>query len=154
MKTVIIYDSVYGNTGAIAEAIAAALGSEASLIQVAKATVEDIASADLVIIGTPTHAGRVSEAVKNFLTQVPAEVYFDKHIAVFSTGIPSEGMNFFLRLIIKTLGYAAVPTMAVLAKKRAIVAGEPINLLVKGKEGPLLPGEIERAVAWARSIVI
>jgi len=33
-----------------------------------------------------------------------------------------------------------------------VVVTEPMGFKVKGREGPLLKGEVERAAAWARSL--
>jgi len=76
----------------------------------------------------------------------------NKRAAVFSTGINSQGKNMALRLLLKILGYAAAPTLALLLKKGALIAGEPLDLIVKGKQGPLLDGELDRAITWAKNL--
>lgn len=73
MQTVVIYESMYGNTHAIAERIAEAARKRghATLVAVTHATPGSIDGADLVIVGGPTHvhgmthAGTRHEAVED-----------------------------------------------------------------------------------------
>src|ERR1700747_229389 len=60
MRTVVIYESVFGNTRQIAEAIAAGIrvsqqGSEVACVPGTTATAELVSGADLLIAGGPTH---------------------------------------------------------------------------------------------------
>ena len=58
MHTLLIYESMYGNTHAIATAMAASLSgrSEVRVVPVSEATDDLVAWADLVVAGAPTHA--------------------------------------------------------------------------------------------------
>ncbi|PKM87791.1 hypothetical protein CVU83_02550 [Candidatus Falkowbacteria bacterium HGW-Falkowbacteria-2] len=152
MKTAIIYDSVYGNTGKIAEEIARVIGEEAKLIHISQAHKEDIENAELVVLGTPTHGGRASEAVQAFMKELPSDIWSSKKVAVFSTGMPANSVNFFLRFVIKIIGYASTPTLSVIVKQGGVAAGAPADFMVKDKQGPLLEGEIEKAGKWAESL--
>ena len=62
MRALIIYESMYGNTHAIAEAIARGLqpGNDVTVVPVAGATPELLAAADLVVTGGPTHVHGMS----------------------------------------------------------------------------------------------
>ncbi|MCY7325960.1 MAG: flavodoxin domain-containing protein [Microbacteriaceae bacterium] len=62
MKTVIVYESMFGNTRRIAGAIAEGMGPEASVevVGVNSERMDAIGDADLVIIGAPTHAHSLS----------------------------------------------------------------------------------------------
>ena len=62
MRAVVVYESMYGNTRAIAEAIGEGLGSEASVIvtPVAQVSAEQLAGVDLLVVGGPTHAWGMS----------------------------------------------------------------------------------------------
>jgi hypothetical protein len=57
MKVVVVYESMFGNTHVIAEAIAAGLreGNETAVVPVARADGELLAGTDLVVVGGPTH---------------------------------------------------------------------------------------------------
>jgi hypothetical protein len=62
MKAVVIYESMYGNTHRIASAIAAGIRrhDEAVVVPVGEANAELVKSADLVVVGGPTHAHSMS----------------------------------------------------------------------------------------------
>jgi flavodoxin len=64
MRAVIVYESMYGNTHVIAEAIGRGLepGNEVTVVPVAGATRELLDAADLVIVGGPTHMHGMSRA--------------------------------------------------------------------------------------------
>ena len=64
MRALVVYESMYGNTHAIAISIAAGLGAshEVTLVPVTRATPELVAAADLVIAGGPTNMHGMSTA--------------------------------------------------------------------------------------------
>jgi hypothetical protein len=64
MRVVIIYESMFGNTRAVADAIGRGLGSgnEAITVPVAQARPELLDGADLVVVGGPTHVHGMSRA--------------------------------------------------------------------------------------------
>ncbi len=152
MKTLIIYDSVFGNTAQVAQAIASVFGENKIVRTVAEARTDNLVDIDRLVIATPTHAGRATEAIQSFIKSLPEGSLANKRAAVFSTGIVSQGKNVALRLLLKILGYAATPTLALLLKKGALIAGEPLDLMVKGKQGPLIEGELDKALTWATNL--
>ena len=64
MKAVVIYESMYGNTHLIANAIAEGLRAhgEVTVVPVAEARATVVEDADLVVVGGPTHAHGMSRA--------------------------------------------------------------------------------------------
>lgn len=58
MHTLVVYESMYGNTHAIATAIAQGMPApgDVRVVHVSDATAELVAWADLVVVGGPTHA--------------------------------------------------------------------------------------------------
>ncbi len=64
MKAVVVYESMYGNTHRIANAIGDGLAGtfEVSVVAVPDASADLLAGADLVIVGGPTHAHGMSKA--------------------------------------------------------------------------------------------
>ena len=64
MKAVVIYESMYGNTHQIASAIGEGLRSvaEVVVVPVGEADAELVKSADVVVVGGPTHAHGMSHA--------------------------------------------------------------------------------------------
>jgi flavodoxin len=138
MKSLVIYDSNFGNTKKIAEAIAAALHCEA--VQVNKINKESLKGVDLVIIGCPINAWRPTEAMNNFLNSLES-----------LPGIRAASFDTRVKLFIS--GNAAKKISRVLKKKGAIIVGEPKGFYVKGQQGPLLEGEVENAKKWIEAII-
>jgi flavodoxin len=152
MKTIVIFDSVYGNTKAIAEAIGKGITGDVKVLNVKDAVISELENVDLLIVGSPTHAGRPSKATKAFLNSLQGNALRNIHIAAFDTGVSSEGQGYFVRAIINFFAYAAKPILSSLKKKGGIIVSEPEGFIVEGKEGPLKEGELNRATLWAREI--
>jgi hypothetical protein len=55
MKAVVVYESLWGNTAAIARAIAEGIGPEARALSTAEASDAAVAGADLIVAGAPVH---------------------------------------------------------------------------------------------------
>ena len=64
MRALVVYESMYGNTHAIATEIAAGLREthEVVIVPVAMATTDLVAGADLLVVGGPTHLHGLSTA--------------------------------------------------------------------------------------------
>jgi len=64
MRAVVVYESMYGNTHLIADAIGAGLRTafDVRILPVSQARPEVIADADLVVVGGPTHVHGMSRA--------------------------------------------------------------------------------------------
>ena len=64
MRAVVVYESMYGNTHTIADAIADGLAAvfDVSTVPVSRATPATVAGADLVVVGGPTHLHGMSRA--------------------------------------------------------------------------------------------
>ncbi|MBP1918014.1 flavodoxin family protein [Youngiibacter multivorans] len=153
MRILIVYDSVYGNTEKIAFALREAVaGHDERLMRASELNLHDLEGADLVFFGTPTHGGRYTEEFKELLERLPEGSLSGLDAAVFDTSMPEEGQGFITKKVVKFFGHASPKLAEALEKKGArILAGE--TFMVQGKEGPVLPGETERAKAWAEEIV-
>jgi len=64
MQAVVVYESMFGNTRAIADAIGVGLTDtfDVVVVPVAKADQAQVSDADLVVVGGPTHAHGMSRA--------------------------------------------------------------------------------------------
>jgi flavodoxin len=146
MKTLVVYDSVYGNTEAIAKAIAGAMGEygQVELRKPAELHPARLPAADLLIVGSPTVGGRATPAVQAFVTGIPASALSAVRLATFDTRMEM--------LIARLFGYAAPRIQAVLEDRGGIAAASPEGFIVQGREGPLRDGETERAATWARGL--
>jgi len=149
MSTLIIFDSLFGSTALAARTLAKILLSEAILKKIDDVNSEDVYNNQNLVLLTPTHAGRASVKMQNFIKSLPSAVWREKSVAVLSTGIPPIGQSLWLRLVIKILGYAAAPTLAFMVKRGAKIMAPPLNLMVAGKQGPLLEGELNQLETWA-----
>jgi flavodoxin len=152
MKVVIIYDSVFGNTEKIAQAMAQALGTS-ELTKVDSAAADQLKGANLVVVGSPTRAFRPTPALTKWLKGLPASSLKGVKVASFDTRISVKDANSaILGVMVKLFGWAAAPIAKVLAAKGGTPVGTAEGFYVKASEGPLKDGELERAAAWARSL--
>ena len=142
MKTLVVYDSLYGNTAQVAAAIGAAVRGESRVLRVGQAKPSELGSFDLVIVGAPTQGGRATEAMRAFLARVPA--LDGVKVAVFDTRLRARW--------VKVFGYAAGKIAESMKTLGATLVTEPEGFIVEGKEGPLVEGELERAAAWAKNL--
>jgi flavodoxin len=145
MKTLVVYDSLYGNTGKIAQAIGDALTGEVKVSRVGEVNPSELQAFDLLIVGSPTHGGRPSPAMREFLDKVQATALKSTSVAAFDTRHSSKLTVIF--------GYAAGRIAGSLKRKGGTLIVSPEGFLVTGTEGPLKEGELERAAGWAREIV-
>jgi flavodoxin len=154
MKTLVVYDSAYGNTQKVAQAIGAVL-TGAAVRHVDQVKPEDIARLDCLIVGSPTQKMDYTDGIRNFLTSIPHNGLHGINIVAFDTRISIDDVQstmsrFVARLFLHR--YAAKPIATALRAKggREVVA--PEGFFVADTEGPLKAGELERAAAWARAI--
>lgn len=152
MKTLIVYDSLYSNTKKIAEAIGEAISEEVKTLHVKDVNIADLVNYDLLIVGSPTHAGRPTEPIKMLLKNISNDLLKNKYIAAFDTRASSLGQGWFVKMLINILGYAAIHIQKGLEKKGGQLAAAATGFMVKGKEGPLEETEIKNARQWGREI--
>lgn len=147
MKTLVVYDSVYGNTEIIARAIGDAIPGEVQVLRVGQVNAGDLKNVDLLIIGAPTHGAMPTEAVQDLVARVGPPAREGAKAATFDTRLTWK--------FLERWGGFAAPKMAdALVEKGWTLAGEPGGFFVKGlKKGPLKRGEAERAAAWTKALV-
>ena len=139
MKTLIIYDSNYGNTKKIAEIIAKELSAKA--ISVLDFKQSDLEGIDLLICGSPINGWKPSEKMQDFLANLKESQL---------KGIKATSFDTRVKLFIH--GDAAKKIAKKLEEAGAEIIIEPEVFYVKGKEGPLFDGETEKATEWAKEI--
>ena len=154
MRALILYDSAYGNTEKIAQAIAHAMAPKykADAVPIWDANVTDLITSDLIVVGSPTQGGRPTAALQRYLTNLPVNILNGTRVAAFDTRFgPDHG--FMLWQLTKILGFAATRIAKLLKTKRGTLVAPPKGFIVKDKEGPLQKGEIEQAERWAKNLV-
>lgn len=150
MKKLVVYDSMYGNTSKIAHVIAHTL--EARVLPVAKVRLSDLEGLGVLVVGSPTQGGRPTPALQKFLNTISANQLEHSRVAAFDTRFAHNEHGIGLKLVMKTIGFAAPRIAAILQAKGGYLACSPEGFIVEEKEGPLKEGEIERASTWAKRI--
>jgi flavodoxin len=149
MKTLVVYDSVFGNTEKIARAVAESAGAEA--VKVDAAGPEALQGVTLLIVGSPTRAFRPTPAISRFVKGLPRKALQGVSVAAFDTRmIVEEINNAFLTFMVSIFGYAAKPIADAMARKGGTPILEPEGFFVKDSEGPLKDGELQRAKEWGQ----
>jgi flavodoxin len=146
MNTLVIYDSTYGSTEEIAQAITDSLAQHctARLLRVNKVQPSDLKGVDLLVLGCPTLKRKPTPAVQAFLDCVSRRPLKGVSAAVFDTRYRKLGL---------LTGSAANVVANRLRKAGVNVLLAPQSFFVVAREGPLGEEEREHAVAWAQEIV-
>jgi hypothetical protein len=169
MRTLVVYESMFGNTRAIAEAVAAGLAeaAEVLLVPVREVTPVQVNSADLLVVGGPTHAHGLSSS----MSRKGAPDYVDKFDVplVLEPGWDGIGLRdwfdslepgsargaaFDTRADINHLlsGRASRGIADRLRKHGYRLVADPESFLVD-KQNQLLPAEVARATAWGTELL-
>ena len=144
MKTLVIYDTLYGCTEKIARAIGGGIEGEVKVVKVGEADAAELGVYDLIIVGSPTQGGRHTRAIQAFFKDVPANALKGKKAAAFDTRMKSWW--------VKVFGWAADRIAGDLKDKGGNLVAPAEAFFVKGTKGPLVDGEEERAAAWGKQI--
>jgi len=171
MTALVVYESVYGNTRAIADAIRDALAASGhDAIAVAVADAPAAPDADLLIVGGPTHMHGLTTSLSRRMAVKAAEE--DGHHDVEPGAGAEQGLRQWLRSLperpdrdgataaaFDTRGDAnaaltgsAARGVARRLRRRGYTVVDSESYLVDDAEGPLHEGELDRARAWATTL--
>ena len=166
MSAIVIYESVYGNTRAIAEAIAEGLG-DARVLPVHEAP-DHVRDNELVVIGGPTHIhGMATSRSRQVAVEALHEDGNEHQIEPGATEEP--GLRAWLRELpeepdVKAATFdtrldrspwvtgAASRGIAKRLRHRRYDVVDTESFLVEESEGPLAEGELDRAREWGRKL--
>ena len=160
-RALIIVESYFGNTRAVAEAVAAGLldgGAEAQVVDVSQAPSTLPADLDLLILGAPTHnrglptaatrakacaqagSGKASHGIGGWLetTVIPASTT----AAAFDTVISKGWLS----------GSAAKAIAKALQRHQGRRTASVRSFVVTASKGPLAAGEKTDARSWGREL--
>jgi len=143
MKSMVVYDSVSGNTKQIAEAIARGLGGDAKVYRSDVVDGTALKKVELLVIGSPTYGGKPTEAVALLMERIILTLPAGIKVAAFDTRLKSRFVRIF--------GFAADRIAASFRQKGAQVVGAE-GFFVRGRTGPLEDGEWERASSWGTQL--
>lgn len=168
MRAIVVYESMYGNTRQVAEAIGAGLESACgvSVVPVSGTTAESLAEADLVVVGGPTHAHGMSRAgTRKSAVEAAGKTGSGLRL---DPDAPGPGLREWLtslgRYQVKAAAFdtrvhgpAALTGQASKGVARSLrehgfdIAAKPESFLVT-KENQLEAGETARARAWGSAL--
>jgi flavodoxin len=143
MNIQIVYDSKYGNTKEIAEAIKRGFGdtSDIQLLRPEDIDINSIGRPAILIVGSPTQAWNPTKNIKSFLKDIAPDALSGVAAAAFDTAFRS-----------RLSGSAAKSIARTLRQKGCHIIDEPASFIVLKSEGPLQEGESARATAWAQKL--
>lgn len=160
MRAAVIYESMFGNTRTVAEALAEELAKhlDVDLHEVGDAPTSIDTNIDLVVLGAPTHGLTLSRPASR------SEAAGMTPDGLVSTGI---GIREWLAAVEAAPGTLAVafdtrvdhvPGSAARAATRRLrrvgfaIIARPASFKVEKTLGPLAPGQLDRVCSWATEI--
>jgi hypothetical protein len=171
MKAVVVYESMFGDTRQVAQAIGDGLGLkyEVAVVPVSAVTIDHLTGVDLLVVGGPTHVRGMSrpqtrEGAVNQASQPESGITLEPGAAGrglrewFSslTDTPRYVAAFDTRVQMSSLvtGRAAPKIARSLQRSGSLLIAEPESFLVTTKQPALVTGELERARAWGETLAI
>lgn len=164
MKIVVVYESMFGNTKAIAEAIGEGLQDAGALTI---GTVDDLSpdearDAKMIVVGGPTHARGMAKAnAHGALASDTTHTYGrvqpgDQNLRDWLARLPdghgrAAAFDTRYRKPMFLTGSAA-KKIATILRRKGHSNVDTHSFFVEAVEGPLAEGERERAVAWGREL--
>lgn len=160
MKAVVIYESLWGNTAAIAQAIAEGIGPSAKALTTDAATPKTIAEADLVVAGAPvlgfslaSEGMRESVACSEANAPLPPDLSHPSLRSWLDELAPGHGRSAAFETRIWWSPRGATGDIETRLKRAGY---EPIaqaqKFVVQDKYGPLRDGELDRARRWGTDL--
>lgn len=154
MKAVVVYESLWGNTAAIAQAIAEGIGPDTKALSTADATGAEIEGADLIVAGAPLLGFALpTEGMRKNVDSNPREKKPTMSVPTMRSWLASlpkgsgRGATFETR-IWWSPGSAANAIARELNDAGYSTPPKGEKFLVTGRYGPLKDGEIGRAKEW------
>jgi len=169
MKTVIVYESMFGNTEQIAGRVADGLaqpGVDIALRDVRDVGPDDLAGSELLVVGAPTHAfslsrqstredavrqgadpSRAGFGVREWLNTLDAALPATAgrpRVAIFDTRVEK---------VRRLPGSAAKRAAKELRGKGFEVLDRPSSFYVTDTKGPITQGESDRAREWGAGLL-
>jgi hypothetical protein len=165
-KAVVVYESVFGDTRKIAEAIASGLAEHipTDVVAAGDAPAEVGPEIGLVVVGVPTHAFSMPRqstregAIKQYGAQI-ADVSTGVHewldsVSVAHAGIAAAAFDTVVdhpKLVVK-MNHAAKAEEKLLGRHGLSIVAPAEHFVVVDAKGPLAEGEEDRARAWGRAL--
>ena len=161
-RALVVYESMFGNTERIAEAVAEGLrsGLAAEVVRADRAPLR-LPEVGLVVVGGPTHAFGMSRANTRVIASVQGPTVMPVETGIrdwleqlpYQAGAPM-GATFDTRASKgrRLPGSAARSAAKVLHKRGFKTPTEPVSFFVIDTVGPLAGGELVRARNWGEKL--
>lgn len=161
MRALVVYESMFGNTGAVAEAVAAGLAAHLSVevSDVGAAPPAVPAEVALLVVGGPTHAFGLSrrstrQSARDQGARSPIELGLREWLAA----LPPAGRPVAVATFATRVARPRVPGSAARSARKALRRSgyQPVlaveDFWVAGTPGPLRDGETHRARQWGEAL--
>jgi hypothetical protein len=163
MMTLVVYESMFGNTEQIANAVAAGLGEsvDVQVTEVADAPTDPDPDVALIVAGGLTHAFSMSrentraDAISKGAREGEREFGLRDWMAALPSGEHTEKMATFdtkIKSMRHVPGSAAKSAAKAAHRHGYESVARAESFYVDDVDGPLLDGEIDRARAWGRQL--
>lgn len=157
MKGAVVFDSVFGNTKLVAEAIAEQIradGHEAQLVSLREGGPTSV-EADFMFVGGPTRLKKMTRNVKKFVKKLDKSYWGSRTIVAFDTYGPLGKTEEEKRKAAKWLVPGAVGTIVALGNKKGLkMSPKTLRCAVTDLKGPLEPEALIKAKAFAHEILL
>jgi len=159
MEAIVVYESVWGNTAAVARAIAEGMGEGTQAYPTDEVPADRLANADLIVAGSPVFAFSLpSEGTRRKLLQSetdgPTPDLSHPSLRTWLDGMPA-GKGFAAAFETR-IWWSPRGATGTIEKKLAKAGYQRLDtaekFVVQDKYGPLREGELERARAWGASL--
>ena len=162
-KALVVFESMFGNTEQVAQAVAEGLGASmpVAVLEVINAPADPPADISLIVVGGPTEAfsmsrastradavrqggrpGREEIGLREWLDTLPSR-HSNAKLATFDTKIDK----------MRHLPGSAAKGAAKAGRRHGFdVAVPPESFFVRDTAGPLVDGELDRARAWGQRL--
>lgn len=162
MRTLVVVESSFGNSRAVAEALAEGLAAElgdADVRSVGK-TPTELAGIELLVVGGPTHAFGMSrdqtraDAVRQGAPAETSGPGIREWLAGLDPPARLQVATFDTRVAkVRHLpGSAARGAARMLRRRGCVLVARPESFFVVDTTGPLVDGELERAREWGAEV--
>jgi Flavodoxin domain len=161
VNAIVVYESLWGNTQAVARAIADGLGSEARALSTGEATGEALADVDLIVAGAPVLGFKLpTEQMRRGAHDNPggkpprAADLSHPSMRSWLDGLPAgQGRSAAFDTQVRGPFGKAAPAIAEALEKAGYARlADPVGFTVAGKFGPLRKGELDRAKRWGSEL--
>ncbi|MFI2364716.1 flavodoxin family protein [Promicromonospora sp. NPDC019610] len=161
MRALVVYESMFGNTEAIARSIADGIEASmhADVVEVSAAPATVPADVTMLVVGGPTHAFSMSwpSTRRDAAGRATSVISRDRGIREWLGALPgvttkTVATAFDTRATSRLTGSAARAASRRLDRLGFPLIASPMSFRVTDVTGPLVDGELDRAYGWGKAL--